>query len=324
MGTAASSTAISRSSWAPEKIPRVATLEEMSHLIGENTVDTQFFPGPMIGSKSRMRSLSLNLTPAFAGQFGQSIALVTVLAGLCCLNLCSASAETQAHQPLCTYHYARQFIAINGHKVTVESYRPNGIGPFPLVFMLHGSAGAFSVTTANELAVDNFGEKTLARNCFAVVLPHYLEAVGRTSMTSLQEISSEFPELLAAVDVLLTDAEQFRWMKGRPIFLFGESLGGYLALALAFRRNEVAAISEFSAGMPPGTTYSRDSVPWVLISHGDADTLVPASEAVSLDRYCADHGIPTDIMLYSGEGHYLSKMARQRILSQTIKFFESH
>lgn len=100
---------------------------------------------------------------------------------------------------------------VNGHSVLAETYRPDGPGPFPLVFMLHGSAGVFTPKSREEPASDNFGEKSLARHCFAVVLPHYLEAIGQKSITSQQEMALRFPEMLIAVGQLLTDAEALPW-----------------------------------------------------------------------------------------------------------------
>jgi poly(3-hydroxybutyrate) depolymerase len=57
----------------------------------------------------------------------------------------------------CTYRYLQQTVAISGHNVLVEYYRPNGRGPFPLVFMLHGSTGAFSVEADLDAAEETDG-----------------------------------------------------------------------------------------------------------------------------------------------------------------------
>lgn len=153
---------------------------------------------------------------------------------------------------------------------------PNGTDTFPLVFMLHGSAGAFTQKSSDEPLADNFGEKTLARSCFAVVLPHYLEALGYKSMTSMQQMGLLFPEMLSSAQSLLTEAEALPWVKGQPVFLFGESLGGYLSIALASMRNEVVAVSEFSGGLPKGYSLGTSHRLSILISHGLDDALVPA------------------------------------------------
>lgn len=198
---------------------------------------------------------------------------------------------------------------------------PNGRGSHPLVFMLHGSAGAFSLRSDNEPLQDNFGEKTLACNCFVVVLPHYLEALGLKSLTSERNMISLFPALLAATDTMLSKAELLPQTKNKPVFLFGESLGGYLSIALALSRSEVAAVSEYSGGMPAGYALNRSGHASVLISHGDADTLVPKEEADTLRKYCVDHGIPVEMKVYAAQSHYLSPEVRLDIVSRTIAFF---
>jgi dienelactone hydrolase len=188
--------------------------------------------------------------------------------------------------------------------------------------MLHGSAGAFSLKSTGEPPVDNFGEKVLAKSCFAVVLPHYLEAIGHRNLTSREEMAAHFPELLTATGILLSRAENLPWVKGRAVFLFGESLGGYLGVALAFERSDVSAVSEFGGGLPTGYSLMRRRRPSVLISHGGADTLVPLSEAESLRGYCVANGIPVEMSIYQGESHYLSPSVRMQVLSQTVEFFK--
>jgi dipeptidyl aminopeptidase/acylaminoacyl peptidase len=239
---------------------------------------------------------------------------------LLCLIL-PAFTVTAAKTPVCKYHYYHESTEVNGHSTTIEYYVPDGRGRHPLVFMLHGSAGAFTLRSNDEPSQDNFGEKTLAQNCFAVVFPHYLEAIGYKSIVSRQDITAKFPALLEVAGSFLTDAEALPWVRGKPVFLFGESLGSFLSIALAFEHNEVSAVSEFSGGLPTGYSLKRLGVPTVLIFHGDADSLVPVSEAEALSSYCVNHGIPVELKLYQGEGHYLSRAVQNEVLSRTVKFF---
>ena len=221
----------------------------------------------------------------------------------------------------CTYRYSQETVTSGGRNVLVEYYQPDGRGPFPLVFMLHGSTGALSVKAGREPTSENFGEKTLATNCLAVALPHYLEAIGRKSLVSREEMVAHFPELISVTGVLLSQAEMLPLVRGKPVFIFGESLGGYLGIALAFERNEVSAISEFGGGLPTGHLLMRRRRPAVLVSHGGADMLVPPSEAESLRDYCVANGIPVQMKIYQGESHYLSAGARTKILSKTVELF---
>lgn len=137
---------------------------------------------------------------------------------------------------------------VSEHPIPVEIYRPEESGTAPLVFMFHGSTGALSIKPGGEPPIDNFGEKTLARNCLTVVFPHYLESIGRKSLTSRKEMVENFPQLVKIAGVQLDRAEALPSVRRRAVFLFGDSLGGYLSIALAFRRSEVAAVSENQGG----------------------------------------------------------------------------
>ena len=223
----------------------------------------------------------------------------------------------------CAYRYSLENWNVNEHTVPVEIYEPSPAGTYPLVFMLHGSAGAFSVGLAEEPRRDNFGEKTLAQACFVVVFPHYLEGIGRKSLTSPVEMKADFPRLMDVTGTLLDRAEEIPSVRLEPVFIFGDSLGGYLGIALTLSRSEVAAVSEISGGKPEGYGLERRGKPSVLISHGADDTLVPPSEAKALEHYCSEHGIPAIRDLYPGEGHYLSQRMEKQILTRTIEIFRS-
>lgn len=238
---------------------------------------------------------------------------------VCASSFGCAVAKTTSS--VCTYHYTEKSILINSHSTTVEYYIPNGPGPFPLVFMLHGSAGAFTIKSHEEPPEDNFGEKTLARNCFAVVLPHYLEAVGLQSMTDKSEMISRFPELLAITESLLDRAEALPWVKDRSVLLFGESLGGYLSVALALRRAEVTSVSERSGGLPAGYASANPHFISILISHGINDTLVSVKEAEALNQYCLNHNLSVTMHLYPGVGHFVSRAVQSQIISETMNYF---
>jgi dienelactone hydrolase len=221
----------------------------------------------------------------------------------------------------CKYHYYQETTEVGAYKVATEYYVPDARGSHPLVFMIHGSAGAFSLHSEDEPMRDNFGEKTIARGCFVVALPHYLEAFGLKSLTSEREILSLFPSLLAATNILLTKAESLPSTKGSPVFLFGESLGGYLSVALALHRPEIMAVSEISGGFPAGYALDRSSAVAVMISHGDNDTVVPEIEADKLKDFCIQHHFQYDMNIYPGVGHYMPQDIESQCIEKTIEFF---
>jgi len=109
----------------------------------------------------------------------------------------------------------------------------------------------------------------------------------------------------------------------QPVFLFGNSLGGYLSVALAFRRSEIAAISVVSCGRPEGHLTDRPRKLRVLISEGADDTIVPPSEAEALAQYCRTYGLAIEIDMYAGENHYLSQGMKAEVLNKTVRLFKT-
>lgn len=112
-------------------------------------------------------------------------------------------------------------------------------------------------------------------------------------------------------------------MKGRPVFLFGESLGGYLSVPLGLRRREVRALSEISGGLPVGYAIDKPRSVSVLISHGTDDTLVPAQNAEDLKRYSLGHHLKVEMNLSPEVGHYLPRTRGEVHRSDSRIFPES-
>lgn len=227
-----------------------------------------------------------------------------------------------SHAPAeCAYHFSQRTSVVQGHNVTIEIYQPEGRNPFPLVFMLHGSAGALRVQPGVEPLSDNFGEKTLARHCFTVFFPHYLEALGVESLLSQQEMQAHSYELRAAVLQLLDEAEALPSVRGKPVFFFGQSLGGYLSVSLAQDRPEVTAVSEISGGLDTSPAPKRTKLPPLLISHGEDDHNVPAAEGKRLAGYWRNHAGAATEHYYKGQSHYISADVLREIEQNTAQFF---
>jgi len=221
----------------------------------------------------------------------------------------------------CAYRYSQRTSVVQGHKVIVEIYQPEGLRTFPLVFMLHGSAGALRIQPGVEPTSDNFGEKMLASHCFTVVFPHYLEALGVESLLSQGEMRARSHELLHAVSQLLDDAEALPPVRDRPVFLFCQSLGGYLGVTLALERPEIAAVSEISGGLDVTSVPTRKKLPPLLISQGEDDRNVPAAEGKWLASFWRDHGGVVSEHYYKGQTHYISSDVLREMVGNTVQFF---
>ncbi|MGO8758913.1 MAG: dienelactone hydrolase family protein [Terracidiphilus sp.] len=222
----------------------------------------------------------------------------------------------------CRYTYRIETWQAGGRAISTEIYEPKGGTRHPLLLMIHGTAGVFSRQAGSLPEDDNFGEKTFATHCYVVVLPHYFEAIGRSSITDLDEARRDFPKLRAVLDDILSEAAALRRVRGRPILLYGESFGGYLAVSIGFRDPRVLAVSEFSGGLPGQDIEPQNRFLSLLIQHGAEDKLVPNSAALGLQEYAGARGAKVQIHIYAGQGHYFDAAARMAVLDRTLAFFD--
>jgi len=225
----------------------------------------------------------------------------------------------------CQYTYSVGSIQASGHRISVEVYEPKGTARHPLLMMIHGTAGVYTRRGQSMPMEDNFGEKAFAAHCFMVVLPHYFEIFGRSSITDLNEARTDFGEYRIAVQEILNQSAALPGAQGCPILLYGESFGGYLAVSLAFRDPDVLAVSESSGGLPTEDMVQspRNSTLSLLIQHGADDSLVPSSAAWELEAYAVRHGAKVEKQIYAGQGHYFDAATRKAVLDRTLAFFQN-
>jgi len=222
----------------------------------------------------------------------------------------------------CTYTYSHQDVVVQGRHALVEYYRPSGHGPFPLVLILHGATGALTSAAGGEPSLSLLGEKAFARSCYMVVLPHYLELIGHKSLLDRADMNEVFPLLFKLTDLLLDDAEHLPEVHGEPVFVFGQSLGGYLAASIGIHRSEVAGVSELSGGLAPRFQDPSPHFLRVLIWHGEDDNVVSPDEATVFSRYCTEHKLAVATHLIPNAGHYVPNATLTTIVQQTIESFD--
>lgn len=142
----------------------------------------------------------------------------------------------------------------------------------------------------------------LARHGFCVMMPRYFAATG-TRAADAPTIWREFPTWMRAVSHCLDFAAELPNADGGRIGLVGFSLGAYLALALGSRQPRVKAIVDFFGGLTEYFVRGLTHMPPVLILHGEADRVVPVSEAHKLAQTLQERGILHEIKIYRQAGH---------------------
>jgi carboxymethylenebutenolidase len=182
------------------------------------------------------------------------------------------------------------------------------------VIVLHGSDG---LTNAGRYG---FAAQTIADAGHAVLLPRYFEVTG-DSRARYGDIRAKFPLWCEAIETLLRDPASGTW-NGR-VGVVGFSLGGALALALAARSPQIRAVVDFFGFEPAGLGDGR-KLPPTLILHGDADRVVPVSNAAAIERLVRSQGGTVERHIYPGEGHGLSLASLPDAIGRTRGFLQRH
>ena len=106
------------------------------------------------------------------------------------------------------------------------------------------------------------------------------------------------------------------------VALVGISLGGFLALALGTDpANRIKAIVDISGGLAaPWDQQATAQFPPTLILHGEADTVVPVTQARAVDGILTRLKAPHETKILAGEGHWFSSGAQFRMLGAIAPF----
>jgi carboxymethylenebutenolidase len=106
--------------------------------------------------------------------------------------------------------------------------------------------------------------------------------------------------------------------------LIGFSLGGYLALSVASRDPRVKAVVEFCGGLPEELAVECVQMPPTLILHGEADNIVPVSEARRVEKLMKQTNSAYEIQVYPGVGHFFSGLTMVDAAQRTLAFLRKH
>jgi len=203
-----------------------------------------------------------------------------------------------------------------GKDVSVVVYEPQRSGTFPALLVIHGSSGpvsSFVGDYAQQLA--NFG--------YVVFFVHYFDTTN-TGYASYSAIRTHFQTWLMTIADAVSFAERHPKVDSKRIGLLGVSLGGFLSLSLASKDSRICAVASLMAGMPDEFISEARQMPPTLLLHGEADPVVPVSEARKVDALLERLGTPHELKIYPGQGHSFRGMAQMDALTRTLRFLNRH
>ncbi len=224
--------------------------------------------------------------------------------------------------------------APDGYPVHGWLVRPEGAGPHPVLLMIHG--GPFS-----QYGWRLFDEaQVYAGAGYAVVMgnPRGSSGYGQAHATPIigDAAASAAPDLLALLDAALADDG----LDSARVGVLGGSYGGYLTTWLAARHGErfkaavseraVNAVDSFHGSSDVGwffaaALFGADPAGWaaqsplsyagqisipMLIVHSEHDWRCPVEQAQRLFVALKLRGVETELLLFPGEGHELSRSGR--------------
>jgi dipeptidyl aminopeptidase/acylaminoacyl peptidase len=235
-------------------------------------------------------------------------------------------------------------VAPDGYPVHGWLVRPDGPGPHPVLLMIHG--GPFA-----QYGWGLFDEaQVYASAGYAVVMGNprgssgYGQAHGRAIVGNVGEASSV--DLLALLDAALADPS----LDAQRVGVLGGSHGGFMTTWLsahhggrfkaAISERAVNAIDSFTGSSDIGWYFADDlygpdperqraqspltyagqiDIP-MLIIHSEHDWRCPIEQGQRLYVALRRRGVPTEMLLFPGEGH---EMSRAGLPSHRVARFEA-
>jgi carboxymethylenebutenolidase len=175
---------------------------------------------------------------------------------------------------------------------------PSSPGPHPAVILLHGGAPQGSDENNFEDMCDYLAE----HGYFTVFIEYYSQTGGMGPIS--HQVSSNFPIFEKEIESGIAALEKNPAVDAKRVAMIGFSAGANLSLAIGAQEpNRVAAIVEYYGMLAPDLEPAARNLPPTLILHGDADMVVPVSNAHKLDALMTGANRPHEMHLYPGLGH---------------------
>jgi dienelactone hydrolase len=211
------------------------------------------------------------------------------------------------------------FFDSGGRQIRVDCYSPVGTPSTRSVIVLHGAGGIlFDGPSMRRVA------RALADDGDTVYLLHYFNRTGTIGALD-STMQAHFAEWLQTVrDGLVWVGDRGK-KRASPIGIYGYSLGGFLAIAVASDNPLVGAVVEQAGGIWNSEEKRVKKMPPVLMVHGLEDKRVPVEKyAKPLRHILLARGGQVEVDFVPGEGHVFSESAMAVVRPKAAKFFAEH
>ncbi|HVN64131.1 MAG TPA: dienelactone hydrolase family protein [Candidatus Binataceae bacterium] len=173
-------------------------------------------------------------------------------------------------------------------------------GPHPAIILLHGAAKHINL---RESDFEKICMELAAEGYFTEFIEYFSQtgAVGPERPLTMIE---DTPVWLAEIKAGLETIDKNPAVDPHRVAILGFSLGAYLALsAAATDPEQIAAVVEYYGGLPKRLQPRCATMPPVLIIHGEKDSIVPVTQARTLDAVLTKYNRPHEMHLYPDANH---------------------
>lgn len=221
-----------------------------------------------------------------------------------CFGLCLAGLTGQGQAP------PSEFVTFQSHgrEISCAVYGPKE--PIATIIVLEGKTPLESPAGPADAAF-------FASHGYRVLLPDFTSVAAPTAKPS----AANYRRWAQVVEDMLADPELLR---NRRVGLAGQSLGASVALVAAANNPRVNAVVEWSGLLPNEFFAQVQSLPPLLILHGDLDDEVPVVNARQLVRLCKLKDFVCDAPGYPNEGHVFSASATESSNLRALNFFHTY
>jgi carboxymethylenebutenolidase len=171
----------------------------------------------------------------------------------------------------------------------------------------------------SDLSLGRLEVRFFADHGFRVLLPDYFSATPTAEATT-----ANYRRWAQVVGDIVTDLHSRALLRNKKVGLAGQGQGASVALIAGTQKLEVEAIAEWS-GLLPNAFFSQvQSMPPLLILHGELDKQVPIVNARQLVRLCELRDFTCEIEIYAGEGHLFGTHVMDSANQRALAFFRNY
>lgn len=180
------------------------------------------------------------------------------------------------------------------------------------IVLLHGAG-------PSDLGIGRTQARFFAEHGFRVFVADYLSATAKTEPTA-----ANYRRWAQVVEDIVADLRARPGSRNKKIALVGQDLGASVVLLAGAQKTGVEAIAEWS-GLLPNQFFSQvQSLPPLLIFHGEQDKQVPVVNARQLVRLCQLRDFTCEAGIYPEEGHVFSSNATDSANQRALTFFRTY